>query len=159
MNRRARGRVYLNEYARSFILWTGCKENLPVGRGARERWPGECGAAMNTTIFTGWKLVIFLVAVPFLVGTTQAPTGSDAPSDSALATDTATASVSDSGPASGQDADQAMLPAPIVPRLSPTAQEVVRLAQSGVSEDVMVAYVANSVSPFRLGSGPDHLSE
>jgi hypothetical protein len=131
-------------------LWTGCEETLPFGREGRERWPGEREAAMKTTILTVWKLVVFLIAVPLLVGTTQAPTGSVAASDSALATDTETAPSSDSGPASGQD--QTMLPAPVVPKLSPAAEEVVRLAQSGVSEDVMVAYVANSVSPFRLGS-------
>ncbi len=43
-------------------------------------------------------------------------------------------------------------PAPATPPLTPAAQEVVKLAQSGVSEDVMLAYTGNSNDRFNLGS-------
>jgi len=42
--------------------------------------------------------------------------------------------------------------APVQANLSPGAAEVVRLAQSGVSEDVVLAYVQNSQSTFNLSA-------
>src|ERR1051326_1899912 len=47
-------------------------------------------------------------------------------------------------PAAGQT------PAP--PAVSPAVSEVLRLAQSGVSEDVVTAYINNSPAPFNLSS-------
>jgi hypothetical protein len=55
-------------------------------------------------------------------------------------------------PAAGVAPTQApeQLPAPV--NLSPNVAEVVKLAESGVGEDVTLAYVHNSQAPFNLGA-------
>jgi hypothetical protein len=136
----------LNENAKSVTLWSAWNQNLPFGR------EGECQVAMKATLINGWKLAVVLVSVPLLIGTAQEPNVGEVASESAPPIATETASPVDSGPASGQITAQTMLPAPVVARLSPTAQEIVRLAQSGVSEEVILAYIAGSTSPFGLGS-------
>lgn len=54
--------------------------------------------------------------------------------------------VADLGPA------ESPAPSPVVPRLSPAAQEILKLLQSGVAEPVLLAFVSNSKAHFDLGS-------
>jgi hypothetical protein len=61
-----------------------------------------------------------------------------------------TAEIPSANPEVAPVADPA--PAPMVAKLSPAADEVVRMAQSGVNEDVMLAFVANAKDHFGLGS-------
>src|SRR5579872_7639 len=108
---------------------------------------------MKTTLFGSWKSMLVLAALPFFIaGTFSGPQTSvtadePAPNDSpglSLAQVT-----SDALPTNQPAADA---PAPPDVRLSVGAAEVAKLAQSGVSEDVMLAFVANASSQFNLGS-------
>jgi hypothetical protein len=53
---------------------------------------------------------------------------------------------------SSAPATAAATPAPLPTDLSPTAAEVVKLAQSGVGDDVVLAYIKNSQAPYNLSA-------
>src|SRR3954453_13485919 len=115
---------------------------------------------MKTTFFLSRKMAFVLLGLPLIVGSCRSSstaTAEDAsapppvvikPDDTPPAA--ATAEVPPASPEVAPAADPA--PAPVVAKLSPAAGELVRMAQSGVSEDVMLAYVANSKDHFGLGS-------
>jgi hypothetical protein len=73
-----------------------------------------------------WVGLVGLVTLPLLLGYAQPP------------------------PPTAPAASQADLPAP--PAVSPTVAEVVRLAESGVGEDVIMAYIQNSPGAFDLSA-------
>src|SRR5436189_1946211 len=50
------------------------------------------------------------------------------------------------------EAIQAPPVAPVPTNLSPAVGEVVRLAESGVGEDIIIAYIQNSQAPFEVSA-------
>src|SRR5881628_3479034 len=81
-----------------------------------------------TNLMKNWMCVglVGLVTLPLLLGAQPPPPGN--------------------APVAGQAAS----PAP--PAVSPTVAEVIRLAESGVSEDVIMAYIQNSPGAFDLSA-------
>src|SRR5438105_11007966 len=71
-----------------------------------------------------------------------APQGANAPSEGPVATP--------DGPPAVKVVQTPVAPADVHP--SPALAEVIKLAQAGVSEEVMVAYIGNSSQPFSVSS-------
>lgn len=105
---------------------------------------------MNTRFLRSWKLAIILIGLALaharFGGSGFVALAQDAPPAS---TDNPVLAppIPDS-PSSPQPVD----PAAPAPRLSPGAQEVAKLAQAGLGEDVMLAYIGNVNGTFNLGS-------
>jgi hypothetical protein len=99
---------------------------------------------MKTSALWNWTLGIALVALP-LAGLAQDTTDSDAPAPEAAEQNLENAGgkvVSAANPtAAAANAN-----------LTDAAAEIVRLAQSGVDESVMLAYISNSANVFSLNS-------
>jgi hypothetical protein len=111
---------------------------------------------MKATSSTTWKLAVVLTGLAFLTGTTLRSTNAPSPADNS-----AELGLAGPGPASPAPAAAPMpdsnsiptaVPVPVVPKLSPAAQEVLKLAQSGLSDDVVLAYISGSYVRFGLGS-------
>jgi hypothetical protein len=97
---------------------------------------------MNTRMMRNWGLALMLAALPFLAGNAG---GDDS---------SATYEITPVAPAISQPSAAPAVSQPASPpvKLSSGAAEIVRLAQAGVGEDVMLAYVGNVKSKFSLGS-------
>jgi len=113
---------------------------------------------MKTEIRGSWKAMLILAALPFVAATLQTPEPGDASTNNPpAATNTVapqTTVASNSAPA---DAAVAVIvtnvpPAPPAVNLSKGIAEVVRLAQSGVDEGVLLAYIGSVNSQFNVGS-------
>ncbi len=100
---------------------------------------------MKTRFLRSWKLVMTLVGVALTGGILSGP------GYIADAEETALADVPNAVSAS-QPASQPTAPTPPDVKLSPGASEIAKLAQAGLGEDVMLAYVGNVNSGFSLGS-------
>jgi hypothetical protein len=126
---------------------------------------------MKTPFFRGRKgVAILLLGVPLaVVGWNILPRSADdiPPTDPvvvqpALGTDPSTPPDSATNMPDASATPEAapvpvpgMLPTPTAPALTSASQELVRMAQSGVGEDVMLAYVGNSNA--RFGLSPDQI--
>lgn len=102
---------------------------------------------MKAQIFGSWRLAFIMMgAVAFAIALARSP--STVAQDASNGNSSATAPVTSNTPPS--DAQNAALvqAAP----LSTSAAEVVKLAQAGLSEDILLAYVGATKSPFALGS-------
>jgi hypothetical protein len=117
---------------------------------------------MKTQLFQ--RLAFGLAGLALVVGTTRMAIPADAPQSppasdiSAGASNTATAGVAATTASSANYSASTNL-APLAPpastpdvRLSQSAAEIAKLAQAGLGDDVMMAYVANVNSSFNLGS-------
>ncbi len=117
---------------------------------------------MKTKIGAGWKLVVLLAGLPFVAASLQTPQpATNADGDAAdvvdLTTDIAPAdtnNLAQPAPLSGDAISGVSAACPVAPnvQLSGGASEVVRLAQGGVGEDVMLAYISSVNSRFNVGS-------
>src|SRR5664280_890451 len=119
---------------------------------------------MNTKTLWKWSLGLLLAALPFAGGCDQ-ETANSAPAITA-ATDSSSGTVAkadDTNAPSPEAAEQQLENAPetvVAPPATPPpnvsmsvpANEITKLAQSGVDENVMVSYVTNSRSTFNLSS-------
>ncbi|MDB6018352.1 MAG: hypothetical protein JWR19_2841 [Pedosphaera sp.] len=121
---------------------------------------------MKTTFFGNWKMMIFLAALPFVAVMLRVPqttaTAEDRPPTANtfaggqtngsmdMATDVAPEAPTDG--AVMEPVPTSVPAAPVISKLSPPAEEIVRMAQAGVSEDVMMAFINNANSRFNLGS-------
>lgn len=101
---------------------------------------------MKTGFLRSWKLVIVLAGLP-VASVSLSDTGFIATAQEAVAS----ADVPTTG-SPDQPTPQAAIPAPPDVKLSPGAAEIAKLAQAGLGEDVMMAYVSNVNSTFNLGS-------
>ena len=107
-----------------------------------------------------WKMVMLLAGLPVVGHGFEASQLSGANAQDSSLIDPSGASLagtntpSDIPPANETPADDASAPPPVAPevKLSPTAAEIAKLAQSGVGDDVMLAYIGNVKSPSNLGS-------
>jgi hypothetical protein len=112
---------------------------------------------MKTKFRGGWKLACLLAALPLVAASLQSPESSAAGDAAAMAEDTNNAPPVNITTDETMTADAATTasgtnpPAPNV-KLSTGAAEVVRLAQAGVGEDVMLAYIHTVDSQFNLGT-------
>jgi hypothetical protein len=112
---------------------------------------------MNTRSFFNWKSLLILAGLPFvaawLAGEPSTASGGDTVSAGA-STDTLAAADADTLPAialtNSAQPSPATLPAGM--QLYPGTQEVVKMAQAGISDDVMLAYVTNSNARFGVSS-------
>src|SRR5690606_31805918 len=119
---------------------------------------------MKTKIFWKWSLGISLAVVPFLgcgqrsTATYSAPAVVQGqPMVSNFVEEPAVLSGDEALP---EEADQDLAnapaelvsPAKLADRISPAAAELVKLAQAGVDESVMMAFVTNSTLVFNLTS-------
>src|SRR5260370_10022103 len=123
-----------------------CEAAFACGR--RKKW---CWS-MKSEIRGSWKLMLVLAGLPFVAATLQTPEPTDTPTNRASVA-TAPAGTNSpaspasmtNGPAPADAANAAVVtnipPAPPAVNLSKGVAEVVRLAQSGVDEEVPLAYV------------------
>ncbi len=115
---------------------------------------------MQTKIFGGWGwgLALVLVGLALAARNLQSADSNDAVNSAVAATpDTTQPEVANPGvvppaAATASNFPPSEQPAPPEVRLSKGAAEIVKLAQSGVGEDVMLAYVGTVNSKFSLGS-------
>ncbi|HZQ48210.1 MAG TPA: DUF6600 domain-containing protein, partial [Verrucomicrobiae bacterium] len=100
---------------------------------------------MKTGLLRSWKLVIIAVGLPLAGGSLSGP-GFIATAEETIPADASSAVLA------SQPEPQPAVPTPPDVKLSPGAAEVAKLAQAGLSEDVMLAYISNANSSFMLGS-------
>ena len=121
---------------------------------------------MKTRLFKIWRVSLLVAAIPVLGGCVQSSATDTAkveaqPTNTPVATpptaepDKAVVEVSENAPPPAQaepapGSESKPLPADL--KLSPKTSEIVKLAQGGVSENVMLAFVTNSAGTFNLGS-------
>jgi hypothetical protein len=123
---------------------------------------------MKTRILWRWNLGLALLVLPVASGclqqaasapeTTAAQSPSVAPADLAIQVSD-DQELASTAPTSDSDLEDAPVKPittekPLPPNIKPTSPlaEVIRLADSGVEEGVLLAYVTNSTSTFNLGS-------
>ncbi len=116
---------------------------------------------MKTSIFKIWQLALLacglaLVGVGLQVtGETVSPTGepgsSAVPRGVGLAVQTNTVAVGETAP---NELLRSSTNNPVPPNLNitPDLSEIIKLAQAGLSEEVLLAYITNSVRVFNLGA-------
>ncbi len=123
---------------------------------------------MKSRMYRNWSIGLAVAVLPLVGGyaqeslnlsTNAAPASRPVPAVNASAPAPATPGAGLAAPAAEADVVDAlakpMSAAPSLPpnvRLSAPAAEVVRLAQSGVDESVMLAFITNSTSTFNLGA-------
>ncbi len=118
---------------------------------------------MKTEIRGSWKLMLVLAGLPFVAASLQTPEPGDAPTNSnSVATAPAgtnspalpAVAVNESAPADASNAAVITNVPPASPamNLSKGVGEVVQLAQSGVDENVLLAYIGSVNSQFNMGS-------
>jgi len=114
---------------------------------------------MKTRSLTHLSLVLALLGLPFAGGCTQSSANSAEPEltnaqpavvQSAGDSSSATAAAETATPVSSVQHAEPVLPPNILPA-TPLA-EVIKLAQSGVGDNVMLAFITNSVKPFELNA-------
>src|SRR4051812_34174743 len=115
---------------------------------------------MNAKIFRSWRLMLVLAALPLVAGSLQSPSPEVTAEETAAieaptVTETNALAVGQVVSTNAPLPEAIVKPAPLDVKLSPGAIEIVKLAQSGVGEDVMLAYITNAPSTFNLG--PDQI--
>ncbi len=113
---------------------------------------------MKTRSLTNLSLVLALSALPFVGGCTQSNATSAEPGLTNVPPAGAT-TAGDNNPGPAPTETAAALPVPsaepaLPPNILPATPlaKVIKLAQSGVDENVMLTFVTNSVKPFNLDS-------
>lgn len=121
---------------------------------------------MKTRLLQMWRVSLLAAAIPFADGCVQnassdtakvaaAPTNTPVATNAVVEQDKPVVEISENAPlperaepAPGSEAK----PVPADLKLSPAASEIVKLAQGGVSDSVMLAFVTNTPRTFNLGS-------
>ena len=109
---------------------------------------------MKTTLLRSWKLVGTLAVVSLLVISFRGPerSASAAEEDPPATTPPSPPESIPTPPPEPPEAEAPRAAAVLDAPLSAPAAEIVRLAQAGVSSDVMLAFIANSTALFNLSS-------
>jgi hypothetical protein len=102
---------------------------------------------MKTSTMRNWGLALTLASLPILVGN-----AGDEDDANPAAAPIAAAVDSQPAPLPATTPPAVSQPAPPPVSLSSGAAEIVKLAQAGLGDDVMLAYVGNVKSKFNLGS-------
>ena len=131
-------------------------------------WPNQSRVkqVMKTRLLQMWRATLLAAAILVAGGCVQnassdtaklaaTPTNTPVATNSVVEQDRPVVELSENAPATervepapGSDAK----PVPTDLKLSPAASEIVKLAQAGVSETVMLAFITNSPRTFSLGS-------